>query len=283
MERYFFIMLTVLLGLVSCMGRHKAEATGLDDTDSTEMMAETRQLTPEEELDDLIAQEPLPTAADELFDDFIFNFASNQRLQRERIVFPLLVSSGAKQEYVEASEWKMEHFFIHQGQYTLMFDSEEQMELVKDTTVSHVVIEKIFLDDDFVRQYLFDRNDGRWMLREIRNQTLLRNPNASFIVFYHQFATDSLFQRESLAEEIVFQGPDPDDDFERLDGVITPDFWDAFAPELPQSMLFNVVYSPQNPASTQKIFVVRGISNGLEQELTFKQQNGVWKLVKLVE
>ena len=31
-------------------------------------------------LDNIIAEEPLPKAADELFDDFIFNFAANKRL-----------------------------------------------------------------------------------------------------------------------------------------------------------------------------------------------------------
>ena len=39
---------------------------------------------------------------------------------------------------------------------------------------------------------------------EIRNQTLPRNPNAQFLAFYEQFVTDSVFQRESLDEQIDY-------------------------------------------------------------------------------
>ena len=172
---------------------------------------------------------------------------------------------------------------MHQGEYTLIFDSEEQMELVKSTDVSEAIVEKIFLSDAFVRQYLFSRRNGRWMLNEIRNQTLPRNPNASFLEFYQQFVSDSVFQHESLSEEIDFVGPDPDDDFAQMEGVITPDFWDAFAPELPSRIIYNVVYGQQDADAHMKIFVIRGISNGQEIEVTFVRRNGRWKLKKLVE
>ncbi len=274
-----------VLLLAGCGGGQNRVNTpdNIDDDSLTAIARESIKLSEEEERDELIAQEPLPQSADELFDDFIFNFASNKRLQMERITFPLLVNSGAKKEYIQPEKWQMEHFFMHQGEYTLMLDREEQMELMQDTALIDVALEKIFLDESFVRQYLFSRASGRWMLTEIRNQTLPRNANAQFIAFYQHFATDSVFQRESLAEEIVFQGPDPDDDFSEMEGVITPDFWDAFSPELPQRILFNIVYAPADPQSQQKILVIRGISNGLEQMLTFRMQQGRWVLVKLVE
>ena len=279
------LMMAVLL-IGGCRGgqTNGVGADNIDDDDSLTTIAdEPKQLTEEEARDELIAQEPLPQSADELFDDFIFNFASNHRLQKERIKFPLLVNSGSKKEYISPEKWQMEHFFMHQGEYTLMFDHEDQMQLPQDTALVDVALEKIFLDQSFVRQYLFSRATGRWMLTEIRNQTLPRNANAEFIAFYQRFVTDSVFQRQSLAEEIEFIGPDPDDDFSQMEGVITPDFWDAFRPELPQRMLFNIVYAAQNPQSRQKILVVRGISNGLEQELTFRLVGDRWMLVKLVE
>ncbi len=275
-------MAAVLITAACSGGRQRGETPEEADDAVTEEPLRTG-YSEEEALDELISREPLSLSADELFDDFIFNFASNRRLQMERIKFPLLVNSGSKQEYIEQKDWLMEHFFMHQGEYTLMFDYEEQMLLTQDTAIVDVALEKIFLDESFIRQYLFSRSSGRWMLTEIRNQTLPRNANAQFITFYKQFVTDSVFQRASLAEEIEFQGPDPDDDFAQMEGVITPEFWDAFAPELPQRMLYNIVYAPQNPQSQQKILVVRGISNGLEQMLTFRQHQGRWLLVKLVE
>lgn len=237
----------------------------------------------EEENKLLPIEEPLPVTVDELFDDFIFNFASNRQLQMERIQFPLIINSGEKTDTVERDEWQMERFFMNQGEYTLLFDSQEQMEQVKDTTLNDVIVEKIFLEDEYIRQYMFSRHEGKWMLCEVHNQTLPRNPNASFIDFYHHFVTDSVFQRESLSNEIDFVGPDPDDDFAQMEGVITPDFWDAFAPDLPQRMLFNVVYGRQDSTGNEKIFVLRGISNGQELELTFHRSHGRWMLTKLME
>jgi len=103
----------------------------------------------EDSPEELIEEEPMPVAADELFDDFIFNFASNRRLQLERIDFPLVINSGAKVDTVQEDEWQMERFFMQQGEYTLIFDSEAQKELVKDTSINHAIVEKIFLDNDF--------------------------------------------------------------------------------------------------------------------------------------
>ena len=246
-------------------------------------------LSPEPETEEeyiqemVLGEETLPETVDELFDDFIFNFASNPELQMERIDFPLVINSGARKDTVQRDDWKMEHFFMNQGEYTLLFDNQEQMELMKDTALNNVIVEKIFLEDEFIRQYIFNRNKGKWMLCEVRNQTLPRNPNASFIGFYHRFVTDSVFQRESLSEEIAFVGPDPEDDFAQMEGVITPDFWDAFAPELPQRMLFNVVYGPQDSTASEKIFVLRGIANGQELELTFHRDSDRWRLTKLME
>ncbi len=239
--------------------------------------------TEEEEIDELISEEPMPLAAEELFDDFFFNFASNKKLQAERIHFPLVVSSEAKSDTLESAEWQTDHFFMREEEYTLIFDNEEQMEQVKDTGIDRVVVEKIFLDQGFVNQYQFGKENGRWMLDSVHKQTLSLNPNASFLSFYRRFVTDSVYQQKSLNEEIKFAGPDPDDDFNQMEGVITPDFWEAFAPELPKGIIYNIVYGRQKADSNLKIFVLRGIANGLEVEMTFKRDGNQWKLIKLTE
>jgi hypothetical protein len=228
-----------------------------------------------------IDEEEMPTAADELFDDFFFNYASNLTQQRERTVFPLPVSDGENTRTIQQKQWKLEPFFMKQDYYTLIFDSERQMELVRDTAVSNVTVERIYLDKGRVEQFLFSRSSGRWMLHQVKWVPLPQNANAQFLSFYQQFATDSLFQHKSLAQQIQFSGPDPDDDFSTIDGVITPDFWDAFRPELPHDMIYNIVYEQQNPAAKEKLFLLRGIANGLEVEITFHQHKGQWKLTKL--
>jgi hypothetical protein len=69
----------------------------------------------------------MPVGADELFDDFFFNFASNQMQQRERVVFPLPVDDGKNTRVIQRRQWKLEPFFMNQDCYTLFFDSPSQM------------------------------------------------------------------------------------------------------------------------------------------------------------
>lgn len=230
----------------------------------------------------LIEDTPMPKAADELFDDFIFNFAANRKLQLSRIHFPLPVYRNDKlQKSINKSQWKIEHFFMRQDYYTLIFDNAKQMNLVKDTTVSHVVIEKVFYAHKTVQQFLFNRINGEWMMTSINYKPMYTNSNASFLKFYGQFATDSLFQAQHLHNPVKFTGPDPDDDFSTMTGDIEPETWPAFAPQLPHGMIYNIIYGQKYAESNQKIFVIRGIANGLETELTFRRIGGKWMLTKL--
>lgn len=282
MEKRTLILGIVMVLILTCckdLKPQKSDDSTLDE-DSLEL---ADSLTEEESMDELISEAPMPVAAEELFDDFLFNFASNKRLQMERVKFPIIVSSEAKTDTLDRKEWQMEHFFMHHGEYTLIFDSEAQMESVSDTSVNHAIVEKIFLDQGFVCQYQFDRKNGRWMLDRMNKQTMSHNPNASFLSFYRRFATDSVFRQQSLAQEIAFSGPDPDNDFEQMEGVITPDFWDAFAPELPHGTIYNIVYGHPHTHSNVKIFLLRGIANGMEVALTFRREHNEWKLTKLSE
>lgn len=243
-------------------------------TDSLEAITDT--------LDQIIAEAPMPKAADELFDDFFFNFAANRKLQMKRIVFPLPVVNGSDTTFVPKKRWKMEHFFMHQDFYTLIFDNLRQMNVVKDTTIGHVVVERINLPRRHVRQYVFDRMSGQWMMTTVVNTTMHNNQNASFLSFYHKFVNDTTFQVASINDPLEFTGPNPDDDFGSMEGILAPEQWLSFAPELPNSTIYNILYGQKYSESNQKIFVIRGIANGLETELTFRRKGGHWKLMKLI-
>ena len=234
--------------------------------------------------EEIIAETPMPKAADELFDDFVFNFASNKKLQLERVDFPLPVyKNGELMKTVEKSKWRMERFFMRQGYYTLLFDSWKHMNVVKDTAVAHVVVEKIFFDIKTVQKFVFDRVRGEWRMKSICYEPIYKNSNANFLKFYERFATDSLFQIESMADEVKFTAPDPDDDFSTMTGWMMPGQWPDFKPALiPEGPIYNIIYGEQYPESNTKIFVVRGISNGLEIEMVFKRQKatGQWLLTE---
>ena len=271
------VLTIVCFTSVGCTDKKPAPA--VDSTAADTAVADTQAMDSTEKL---IEETPMPKAADELFDDFLFNFAASRKLQMERIHFPLAVYRNDKlKKHIAKRHWKMEHFFMRQDYYTLIFDNRKQMNLMKDTTIDHVVIEKVFYSRKVVQQFLFNRINGQWMMTSINYKPMYQNMNSSFLKFYGSFATDTAFQSRHLHNPVKFTGPDPDDDFSTMTGEIEPETWPAFAPQLPHGMIYNIIYGQKYTESSQKIFVIRGIANGMETRLTFKRIGGRWQLMKL--
>jgi hypothetical protein len=279
MKKFLWPTLVCILLTFSCTGKR----TNTDQEEPADTVADSSLVVIEDTLEQLITETPMPRAADAYFDDFVFNFAANKRLQFERIIFPLRVTTvDGKTTMTEKSQWQMEHLFMRQGYYTLMFNNDEQMRLMKDTSVSRAIVEKIQLRKNQVTDYVFRRIRGAWMLLEVRESTIAEKVNASFLEFYQRFVTDSAFQVKSLNRTVTFVGPDPDDDFNMMEGMITPDTWEAFAPQLPQKMIYNVIYGDPQQEGNEKIFIMRGIANGMELELRFKKVGERWLLMKMM-
>lgn len=273
------IVLAIVVGLIcfssGCTEKKNVQANvdSMPKQDS-EMVADT--------MEQIIAETPMPKAADELFDDFFFNFAANKKLQKERILFPLKIVNGKDTMYLSKSNWKMNNFFMHQDFYTLIFDNQKQKNLVKDTTIENVVVERINLPKHTIKQYVFKRLRGQWVMIEQVNTSLRNSKNASFLNFYQKFVNDTTFQVNSINDVLDFSGPNPDDDFGTMTGILAPEQWLSFAPELPNTIIYNILYGQKYSESNQKIFVIRGIANGIETELTFRRVRGKWKLMKLI-
>ena len=273
------VCMSMMIWTTGCTDKKKAVAA--DTTAVTDTIDDT---TAVDSLEDLIDDAPISKAVDELFDDFFFNFAGNRKLQMKRIKFPLPVVKDGKTVQMTKSQWQMERFFMPQGFYTLILDNRKQLNLSKDTSINHVVVEKINLQEQHVKKYNFDRKDGEWMLTSIDNSAMVQNNNSSFLKFYQRFATDTAFQIKSLSNPIAFTGPDPDDDFETITGDLLPEQWPDVGPtDLPRDLIYNIIYGQEYKESTQKIFLLRGIANGQELQMTFKAIGGEWKLTGLVE
>lgn len=270
------ILVTMMFWTAGCTNKAQSGADSLsaDSVDTAKV----------DSLDVLLESQPMPKAADELFDDFIFNFAGNNKLQQARIKFPLLNINNGDTSYIKKENWQIEHFFMRQGYYTLILDSRKQLNLTKDTNINNVTVEKIFLRKNYVKQYNFNRIRGEWMLTSINSHAMQKNSNSSFLQFYQRFATDSAFQYKSLNETIDFSGPDPDDDFSELEGEIFPEQWDVLGPtDLPSGTIYNIIYGQKYVQNNYKVFLLRGIANGQELEMTFQRKGGAWKLIRLVE
>lgn len=74
-------LLMLMLGTSSCHDRKPAPTDSVAPEPTTDT-------TSSDTLSKVLEEQPMPKAADELFDDFFFNFAGNRKLQRHRIVFP---------------------------------------------------------------------------------------------------------------------------------------------------------------------------------------------------
>ncbi len=272
-----FIVMCLASVITSCQDKKRTPKELFPDSILVDSIFSDSTFMTEEDDDDA----PMPVAADELFDDFIFNFTKNSRLQLSRIDFPLIQYKGERVDTIEKNEWEMESFFTEQDFYILLLDNDRQMENVKDTAINHAIVEKIYLESGYVTQYIFNRTDGKWMMTSINDTTYRGTPNESFLNFYNRFSTDTLFQESSISNPVAFSGPDPDNDFSDMEGTLMPEQWRNFAPDLPREMIYNVVYGLPARSTLEKLFVVRGISNGSEVELTFKNRDGKWKLTKL--
>ncbi|NPD92396.1 DUF4348 domain-containing protein [Xylanibacter muris] len=280
MNKFFIAIVVLVFVMFSCTGNGNSNSVSDDiPVDSDSIVTDT---VVSDTMEMLISETPMPKSADELFDNFFFNFAANRKLQHQRIKFPLPVLVGEKVDTIKKEQWKTEHFFMRQGYYTLIFDNRRQMDLVNDTSIDSVVVEMVNFAKKTIKQYVFRRVTGIWFMESIRYVPLYRNNNASFLKFYERFVTDSVFQIQSLSNPVTFVGPDPDDDFNTMEGLITPETWPAFAPELPSGRIYNIVYGNNHSESNCKIFLIRGISNGLEIEMSFIRKDGKWVLTKLI-
>lgn len=277
MKRFLIAIIASVLLMFSCTGNKTQRAV----EPTTDSVADSIDSIPMDSLERLIVDAPTPKAMDELFDDFVFNFAANKKLQLTRVIFPLSVVKPDKSEKIEKKHWDMERFFMRQGYYTLFFNNDDQMALMKDTSITQAIVEKILLKKDVVKDYIFNRIRGAWMLREIREMPIAENADSSFISFYKHFVSDKAFQVRSLNKTVTFVGPDPDDDFSTMEGLVTADTWEAFAPQLPEKTIYNIIYGKPQQAGHEKIFILRGIANGLEMELRFKRVNNRWLLMKM--
>lgn len=267
----------LLAFLISC-GNKKAKmdpfATIAEMVDSAGYKADTLQ---EAE----VKEEPKPMVADELFDDFIFNYASDDALQRQRTVFPLLYYDRDTPLKIEADFWKHDYLFTKENCYTLLFDKEEDMDMVGDTTLTSVQVEWIFLKTRMVKRYYFERKRGMWMLEAINLREMEKGENEDFVEFYTRFVRDSVYQSKHISHPLQFITIDPDDEFSILETTLDVDQWYAFRPVMPTDRLSNINYGQKNEdLSDTKILKVNGIGNGYSNIFYFRKRGKGWELYK---
>lgn len=268
----------ILLSILSSCGNKKTNidpfASITKEVDSIRQIADSIR-------HDKSTEEPQPIQADESFDDFIYNFASDDALQRQRVKFPLPYYNGDEKSNIEERNWKHDDLFTKQHYYTLVFDREEDMDLVGDTSLTSVQVEWMFVKTRMIKRYYFERIKGAWMLEAINLRPIEQSNTENFVEFFGHFATDSLFQSQRVREPLAFVTTDPDDDFSILETTLDLNQWFAFKPTLPVDRLSNINYGQRNDDdSPTKILALKGIGNGFSNILYFRRKSGEWELYK---
>lgn len=274
------IGICLLIGMVSCSGGKKdsaAKEEPVESVDTIEWMADS---VYEEEVE----EEPeVSVYAERSFADFLYNFATSEKFQLRRILFPLPYYMDNKKDSIEKEEWVHDPLFSQQEFYSMLYDDLEDAELEKDTTSTSVRIEWIDLKKKKMKRYYFERLYGWWKLEAIDDATMPKEETGQedFYEFYERFANDSLFQAERVADPLPFMAPDPDDDFQILETTIQKMQWFTFQPKLPDEFLTNINYGQRlDRDSRTRIIELRGFGNGFSNTLYFRCRNGEWKLTR---
>jgi len=230
---------------------------------------------------DSVGMVAVPRSVDELFDDFIYNYAGNEKWQKARTVFPLPYVKEGRRQFIEKADWEHDHLFTKESYYTLLYDKEEDMELEKNLSLDTVTVEWLYLDVHEIKQYHFQRRNGLWMLTSIVQRSTLEDPDEDFLEFFYKFSNDSVFQREHIAVPLKFVTSDPDDEFQILETTLEVDQWFAFKPSLPTDKMTNIDYGQRHSKnSRRKVIDLRGIGNGFNNTLFFRRRGNGWKLVQ---
>ena len=279
-----FLAFCLLIGLASCgNGKRNTEVQEAQSLPQDTTVAVDTLCVAESTISTPGDESIVPVAADESFADFLYNFALDENLQLRRILFPLPCHLDNRKDSIHEENWKHDPLFSHEEFYTMLFDTMDDTELEKDTSLTHVRIERIELKTRKMKRYHFERLEGLWTLKAI-DETFLpeeRKGLKDFYTFYERFASDSLFQAEHTADPLPFVAPDPEDEFQILKTTLKKEQWFTFQPKLPMEYLTNINYGQRlKKNSRTRVIELRGFGNGFNNALFFKFRNGSWKLTR---
>lgn len=255
---------------VSCQNGKPSEPAAADsDSVATKVVEEVGDSLPDP-----------PKAADGLFDDFIYSYMRIPRFQRERTVFPLPNIVDGVNHPIERKDWKTDHLYMKQETYTMIFDNARSVKAEKDTSLHHVVAEWVYLNKKRVKQYVFDKLQGRWMLTSIQNHDFSQNINSDFYEFYRRFSSDKSFQKKHVCNPFKFKTYDYEN-FQNIEGLLDVEQWQDYRPTLPTGTITNINYGQNYGNAKRRVFIICSPSGGMGCLLTFVRKGNVWMLEKL--
>ena len=165
----------------------------------------------------------------------------------------------------------------------MIYEREHDLVLSKDTSMQSVAVEWIDLSHSIVEKFHFNRVNDKWMLTNIDKKRKEDMPNGDFLNFYARFITDSVYQREALADPVKVILTSEDGEEEPQEEQVNADEWFEMRESipLPEDALVNVDYGQASISQNRKILLLQGLSNGMQMKFTFTKNGDDWKLMEI--
>lgn len=275
---FWFVALSMLMlffAVQSCSDKKTIAPESVQDSLSTPDSSK------EDSIDSIIEATPIPKAADEYFNDFIYSFTTSRRYQFARIEFPLPYEHKGITTIIDESKWKFTRLHLKDSMYSVFFNNRKDLNLEKSKKITKVTIQWFFMKKSTVQSFCFSKLNGEWKLLKIADQPLAEYKDKEFICFYQRFAADSIYQMRHIDAQISIKVPDPDDEFEEMNGEINSVQWPSFRPEMPKDVFTNIDYGQKMKNSKSRVLAIEGSSNGFICLLFFHKAKGQWMLYRL--
>lgn len=217
---------------------------------------------------------------DNIFDDFIYFYINDSALQQERTRFPLLVSQTANTPFELSPSTLYSEFGFMKGDYTTMIyptsicQSEEEIEQQSDVT-----LERIDLNGKTITSYNFKKENDKWMLVNVSNDSFADVDANGFLSFYSRFSQDEEFRYRSLKPSIKISMMVPDDDSQTIDGFIKKEQFSTVCNDIPSGIITNTRYGHRKSNSLNVTLEKISIGNGMSEMFYFSKIRNRWQLV----
>ena len=277
---FYGSLVTVALLLWSCGGEPRGTKiiTMGGESDTLEALLQPADVYP------LMAELPIPEGVDDNFNDFLFLFLTSARFQEQRISFPLSINKAGGGSYsIPQGDWEALPIDIEQVTFLSCFAKLKDFDEERIAGLEAIDVSKVDVETDSVEFHHFERQDGKWTLVSVRIDKLSTHPEASFLAFFHRFATDSLYQQSRVSPTLSFSMLDPTGENLHVSGYIDRSQWAAFCPELPAGEFYYIDYEQRLRSSDDRILTLQAIATGDLIMLYFKRTKSSWVLYRLEE
>jgi hypothetical protein len=210
----------------------------------------------------------------ENFVEFFEHFMWDSAFQKSRINFPISFNS---EKVVSENDFNYLPFYTNSTHIPI---------LIQDTVIDYrhkdygegINLSIINYKESKFNNYKFSKIDKKWTLIAITSDNLVKHSDSEFINFLMNFAKDSCFQIGRISFPLTYFYADYNNDYETIYGSIKKADWKYIDLTETIDNLFIIENSDNNQKF--KIFLMRGIENGIYANFQFQNINGEWILIK---